>query len=380
MNIDLYREMRKELKQLEDQAITKGKLLINTRGPKNIFVGDAYKNIRLDPEVIAILCTVMSFTQKYSISPPSTILELIEACRGLSNTIKQLQYFQRTNLVFYHTDIVSYVDTIEQELACAKGRTYEKRSYSPHSPLPFCALCWKHTYSSKFYCRDHNPSLNLANHKKAKNKLFTAIKTTSSDEDILEKFRRYEKGYFKGHRLAPNLYTWTASVVPRAKILIISNDVDADANIGLIIETIKNSYPQTTRRLAHFFKSKPTLDLEPWVIKIIGILDRTYIIWKDTDDERWIKESSQQKLIQVLLNFLHRYEAFLVIQNATSKYGPEKGSNENLELREDIQRLLAKQRQEIGRTNQSEIARELNLSRQRISVLIKELGSNKLFD
>ncbi|CAM4329543.1 hypothetical protein [Vibrio agarivorans] len=377
MGNELRKEMKIAIDQLEVRAKLEGRRIVKAKGVKNIFIGEAYKDIKLNLKISSVLACEMTFSKKYEKSSPSSVLELIYACRGLNNTIEQLQRFQLSNLMSYPIDVIDYVDTLEQELSFAKGRTYERRSSSTKNSIPFCALCWKRTFSSDYYCKDHHSTRNHAIHKQAKNQLFTAIKTLCDDESTLEKYDYYQKGYLKGGRLAHNLYSWTASFAPNIQIPIVSHtlsDNPFDKTIASTIQTVKKIYPITASKLAPTLENKTVSDLKVWIIKIIDTLDSTEAtVWAYKDVELWLKKSSEQELLSTLLNVLRRYEAFKTIQSATSTSGPTKGKNANVELRESIQRLAKQQREQTGKVNQSEIARKLDLSRQRISMLMKEL-------
>ncbi|TOC23743.1 MarR family transcriptional regulator, partial [Vibrio parahaemolyticus] len=73
-----------------------------------------------------------------------------------------------------------------------------------------------------------------------------------------------------------------------------------------------------------------------------------------------------------ILSILARYEATQRIYQPL-KSGPMKGYGADVERREILRELYRKQLEDNGRVNLSQIAREMGLSRQRVSVLVKEL-------
>ncbi|ENH2301110.1 MarR family transcriptional regulator [Vibrio parahaemolyticus] len=73
-----------------------------------------------------------------------------------------------------------------------------------------------------------------------------------------------------------------------------------------------------------------------------------------------------------ILNILARYEATQRIYQPL-KSGPMKGYGADVKRREILRELYRKQLEDNGRVNLSQIAREMGLSRQRVSVLVKEL-------
>ncbi|MFS1935437.1 hypothetical protein [Vibrio splendidus] len=143
---------------------------------------------------------------------------------------------------------------------------------------------------------------------------------------------------------------------------------------SIVIYTEKN-YPTS------FHYLKQAEELTQFTI-YNSLLDWGYLVIKSLDNSgfessRWkaskeLIHLNNDQLRLVILNILARFEATQRIYQPF-KSGPMKGYGADLDRRKKLTELYHKQLEDSGRVNLSQIARDIKLSRQRVSILVKEL-------
>lgn len=182
------------------------------------------------------------------------------------------------------------------------------------------------------------------------------------------------------HELMERVETNFSSLIPRTNV-IQSDKIFIDSlyttnwqfTYGRMLELIKEPYP-ITHKLIHNISPMKFSTLERWICEIVKKLDPydysvqldNFMDWLDLpgDDTDW----------RNILYILRRHEVYKTITSKRRKRGPKKGHVlANISLREKIKKATESQISTKGKINAAEIARELNLSRQRVNVIIKEL-------
>lgn len=363
MESSLKIQIRNGIDELTKISKQEGKNLSISNNSKTIFIGKAFESIILDTNIAYIFQKELDFIVRYRNTLPITVLDLIYACNGIRNLLLQLNKFQKHKC--YNHDVINYAAILEQELSISLSYINSKKKQTFITHLPFCALCYKRTFRSYFYCENHSSNQNKDHYKKAKSRLFNTAKQRIDDEEILEKIKSFESSKLKNTKTAYFLYTLTAVISPVYKKPIYTTTE--------LLDLIKAHYPLTSNILnfAYLYKQRDIIQL---AFSIVEQLDKDEsVMWKHKNADLWINHASFPELSSTVINFISRYEATLIIANTKPKFGPNKGTGEKKSLRESITALAQQQLQQTGKINQSEIARSLNLSRQRINVIIKTL-------
>lgn len=241
---------------------------------------------------------------------------------------------------------------------------------------------------SNYYCEIHHPNQPKSKYYQAKNRLIRAIKLYKPEyysEYKLTSTHNYKKNlpylYLKWtYSFAPN-YTKFANKLETTKIYKLNYKETKEA----LLTSIKTYYP-----LTYTLIQKENIDsAETWhdfIILSLNALDKTESsLWQAKDIDSWmsistIKEGDSDEKpdpdITVILNLFRRHEAIETINSMARPRGPKKGadipSKDNI-LREKIIQLVKRQSESGKKVNKAAIGRELNLSRERIRVLMKEL-------
>jgi len=374
--IDLKAVVIENLNRLEKRSVAKGKKLTQKRGSQNICVIEAF-GVHLDKEIALLLVDRLTFKKKHQKRLPRTLLDLIECCGGLSNAIEQLRLYQRSNLAFEDQNTVEYVDMLEHLLTLAKGKTAQYGSVRGEFKLPFCALCWRRTFASQHYCKEHHPSRNPLVYKASKHRLITAIEKHSTKNDFKQQVFVYRQKESRDNLLAKRLYAWTGSFSKPANMhggrLQGVDGLALSLVCDIIIEIVTSSYPN-----AHNLISFPTHNVEQnlseWVVKCIASVDKfDAMLWQHKDNQLWLEKASSLEIVITFLHAVSRMEAKVKIDSLPIEFGPQRGTGADQALRANILELLDNQRSTGKKLNKAEIARALDLSRQRVHKIIKEM-------
>ncbi|MGL5488576.1 MAG: hypothetical protein ACRDC6_20120 [Shewanella sp.] len=247
-------------------------------------------------------------------------------------------------------------------------------------------------YYSKHYCFEHHPKRKNSKYHHAKYSLLSAIKKLD-----------YNFGNFlpvpgENNEITPDLfYSATARFVKKVHIINSKENEhevsDWRERANLIKETANkyyhNAFLQIQNVNVNDFKS-----WKDWFYAVIQSLDspiksdyqkvsseeKDASTWDSTFTE-WEKKQNADAVASdsigedVLLNILHRFECVSKINSVPQPRGPQKGTvKKNDVLRETLMQLANEKIENGMKINGSQIARDLGISRQRVSKLLKEMG------
>jgi hypothetical protein len=374
--IDTKKIVLKNIEQLKVRAALEGKILTQKRGCRNVSVLEAF-DVQLGKKVAILLSNRLLFKKKHKKRLPQTCINLIECCGGLSYAIYELRLYQQCELSFEDDGTIEYVDMLEYIFTLAKGMTPQRELSRDRITLPFCALCWRRTFASEHYCKQHHPSRNPKSYKSSKHRLITAIEKHSERIELKDDLYFYRQNKDRDSLLANKLYAWTASfstpINEHNKELKNIKNLSVDEICKVLVEIIVSSYPKVSHKIV-FPSYNREKKLSDWVVECIAAADEIDAnLWKFKDQDLWLKKASNLELAQTFLNAISRMEAKITIDSFPVHFGPKKGSGENEELRAKILDSLEKQHRQGKKSNIAEIAREFGLSRQRVHKIIKDM-------
>ncbi|WP_447832471.1 hypothetical protein [Aeromonas salmonicida] len=270
-------------------------------------------------------------------------------------------------------------------------------------PLPFCALCWRLVQESGYpngnefepksrsFCIEHHPKINSKKYHMARRALFSAIK--SEDLSKSKKLNSILSMIQSGKQIEPaTIYNATNFILDRINLkeykdCFEQNILDGSSSwickAQSILKMVEKHYQYTYGEISKA-SIKNHKSWESWSVHVINLLDRG-----NNDSSNWeilhneknrdVNLKSYEYLSDLtLLNILHRYETTQALMDKNRfprRKGPQKGTvmkNEYVRLK--IKSLAENQFSEKMIINASQIAREVHLSRQRVNVILKELG------
>ncbi|WP_282174697.1 hypothetical protein [Vibrio diabolicus] len=401
-----YRELEAELlvnlEKLKVTASQKGLKLLQKKHSDScgILVSTALSQPQLSSNYSSQLSDTLTFCKKYEGLKPQNIEELVRYCGGLKATVKNIKHAYEFELsVRFDDELEFLLDAIERVLLKAisatnhtpKWLSYEvaeergkleayNAQYSIH--LPMCALCWKRTSSFSFYCKEHHSIRNKKAYNSAVRKVFSFTTRHSSNSDLINFANGNTKQIGTQRRLATKLFGMVNDIVPPiVNVLNFQAETHWHSYAESIITYTQKHYPASFHRLKQrkgLMQYSAYDSLLDWGYMTIDCLDSSgneSSSWKGSQELIYL---NNDHLRFALLHILARYEATQRIYQPL-KSGPMKGFGTDIEQRETLSDLYNKQLRDNGRVNLSQIAREMKLSRQRVSVLAKELKlRNKL--
>ncbi|MCE7661643.1 hypothetical protein [Vibrio fluvialis] len=379
-------------------------------GGKSIALWRVLDNVLIDDEIWPVMA---SYTKKLQAKFPKqtfpdqlqttsfkhtvgSLLKVFSSVSRVRSYLDALEYVLSQNP--FNNDYSNYVKELHlsYSIAMTKMKTTwkGKRSYDGHFQ-EYCSLCWRlvHKYRrinfgdeaySNHYCNYHHPNINSGVYHRDKRKVLNAVRRRNSLEDR-EKLKIIGDTSTNRSSSARALYALTGTFSHAYKVISRSNTREDEGysfkSVEELMEIASTYFPDAYEKLkdipqesktswSHFFclvinRLEPSgLDMESW--QDTNELSEKMPIGMDLIPEsRW----------GTLFNVLNRYQAFINIQKVPQPRGPEKGAvAKNDGLRNKISELANKQIKHNGRINASVIARELGISPQRASRLIKELG------
>ncbi|MFG0873076.1 hypothetical protein ACF8QD_05155, partial [Aeromonas media] len=314
----------------------------------------------------------------------------------ISNTIYSLRFFETRKDVINAK--VDYLYELKYCLLLISDLINRSKGVNRHRRredfLEYCALCWRlvnknnsilysHTeHYSRFYCLVHHPKKSDLNYHKAKGALLAAIKRLNINVITVSpnKYGPYE------------LYAATGRIVEKIKLPDFYKRLNGNSwydSARCILEISKHYYPHANKVLINIAIDNLS-SWKDWFYAVIKALDPSGVDssnWNNVNVD-WNGVSDNQAVTnglvgeRVLLNILHRYECVSFISDLHRTFprprGPQKGTvKKNNELRERITVLANRQMAEDFKINAAKIAKEMMLSRQRVNVILRELGLRK---
>jgi hypothetical protein len=379
-SIKLSSEIRKALSKLKVLAQESEKRISAKPKEGYLCVLSAIEDIDLETQFISSFQKLFSPIKAYANTPINSVKQFIHANGGVNSSIEKLRDYL-TITVVDETDYISiYANSFYGSLLDIKASTSRRHLKQLSFQLPYCAFCWRRVEDSNGYCQVHHPNQSKSSFYKAKSALIAALKYNNSK--YLEEYRWLEKKDIRKLSLAKYAFKWTASFASHPRLIsraLVSSEI-SDQNIkvlaGKLLLFSKDEYPQTFKLLVKIYFPDIT-SWQDFVLKIVNVLDPIEsVYWEAKDVIDWMSPDGSAPNIFVILMILQRHEAYQYINSLPRPRGPVKGvvlPSQKIELRKKISDLVQSQKDKGQKLNRAEIARKLNLSRQRVSVLIKEL-------
>ncbi|WGY48396.1 hypothetical protein [Vibrio sp. ABG19] len=393
-----------------NEALVSNRSITVRGGGESIVLWSVLDDVLIDNEVWLVIIfftkQLQAISSKHTLpdelqseSIKHTVGSLLKAFSSVKKTQNHLDkvkdLLRESHLDIFYSD---YVEELYQSYSIAMANvkvTWKgKRSYDGHFQ-EYCSLCWRlvHKYRrinfgdegySNHYCKYHHPNINSGGYHRDKRKVLNAARRRNSLEDR-EKLKIIGNTSTNRSSSARALYALTGTFSQAYKVISSSNTQEDDGDrlksVEELMEIASTYFPDAYAKLkdipqesktswGHFFclvvsRLDPSgLDIESWQ-DTNELSEKIPIEMNFVPESRW----------GTLFNVLQRYQSFIKIQKVPQPRGPEKGAvAKNDGLRNKISELANNQIKHNGRINASVIAREVEISPQRASRLIKELG------
>ncbi|RZD21564.1 hypothetical protein [Pseudoalteromonas sp. MEBiC 03485] len=334
-----------------------------------------------------------------------TLGNFLSICRSLTNA-KRVALSLRLDLKNrgYEEDEVGYFDELifclERSVNISRLVSPIKRTSNQHFQ-EHCSLCWRlvdkyrlidfsdsENYSL-YYCHVHHPSLNTNEYHKFRNKLFRAVRHRGINEelslikDIKSKKLPRDSAARHTHRLLSSFSKKPSIPVLRSKL---EEKRSWNEFTLSFLKEVYIFFPAVERILNRTLLSN-YCSWKSWFLAVIKLLGNSADLeaWKDCGDFELLESYEPHKINEkwvdstigwiALLTIFARYQAHQNVVALKLKKGRKAGiSAEGEKLREKIRNLASEQIEEKDKINAAEIGRKVSLSRERVSVLLKELG------
>ena len=402
---NVLKAVRKAIDESYEYSQKQGKSISHGRVASQLAVADFFNTVVIEPRISALIVSISALPIP-STTDGISIGELLrnaktqrEAKKWIEKTEKYLlSKLSNESDFLVVSELSAEIDYLKQIYYCfelisiliKKSKRIQRKKDGYF--LEYCALCWRLVNKNKilnydesadysaYYCLEHHPKKADWEYHRARLALLKAIENSDhvSYEELIER---------KKDKLVTPLFLYkaTAKFASKPSEMVLEcfhvEDLWKD-RVGRIIEVSESYYPNASEAIKSISVARLTKWRE-WFYSVISSLDpsgKDASNWDDSCGD-WIGESDD-KLSQsqyfgerVVLNILHRYEAVCNINNIPRPRGPKKGAvNKKDGLRSEITSLANIQIEKNNKINASEIGKELNMSRQRISVILKELG------
>ncbi len=385
---NLKENAKLECGKLALQARAEGKPIYLIRNASNLYIGDALKHIHLDATVIEKVKFFYPVAKKHLSVCPDNLLLLCNLSGGLKQAVKKIHGALSVSPAIDDSEahyLNQLVFVMEHCLSiCTQSRIMNKSK----SFLQYCCLCWRPIhFRSKYFCSSHYHEEEESGVKKVAKGQITNRQLRNSDEARLcraielrgdrssEELLRFKQGILLKPDFYLTLYGWLFLLTDRSEAGVdyfshIENrdyaTISWKKHAKFIINTAKESFPHTYLKIKNV-----NLDLcnnwSSFVVEALNILDPIPV-------KKWNIKQESLYGGQWLLDLLRRHESYFRLQDIELKRGPQIGfGNKNPQLREEILSIASSQLKESGKVNAAQIARRVNLSRQRVSIILKEL-------
>ena len=331
--------------------------------------------------------------------------------------LKNKRFFNEQKATVFNEKI-NYLTNLYFHLSCIKNlikssKKIKKRDFV--APTEFCVLCWRLVNKAEFvslsspevyqvnpvkgkitnpkgysnyYCFEHHPKIRNSKYHYARAALTYAIKVLNINTvDIIDPLVFYAATSRCVQKTNPLDHKETSNAVKLGGRETWHN------RAYLIKEMSRLHYPNAYHAIEKIVIENQVSWIG-WFHSIIDSLDshnstllkKDLFNWKSSGVD--IKEMSNKDAIasdyigeDVLISILHRFECVckineIYIENKTNRpRGPKKGSvKKNDMLRLKIINIVNKQLEESTHINGAQIARDLGISRERVSKLLKEMS------
>lgn len=401
-------DIRKVIDQAYEQSQKQNKPISDGRIEGDLVVADFFDTIIIDSQVSEAITKSInkSFESIHGEISIGLLLREAKTPHKAKKWILKTEEYLRSRLV--NTDCFKFIseqypviDYLKELYHCLELITMlikkSKRIQRVKSGyfLEYCALCWRLVNKNKLlefdesadysasYCLEHHPKKFDWKYQCARSALRAAIE--KSDHELNELKEELIRKNNDGSLTPRFLYKATARFAKKPSRIDLDKYHTGDFwrnRASRIIEISKPYYPHASEAMKSILIDELS-SWQEWFYAVINSLDPS-----KTDESNWVctnidwsSMSDDKAAISldvgevVLLNIIHRYECVSNINATPRPRGPEKGAvKKNEALRSDIIFLANKQKTKNNEINGAQIAKELDISRQRVSVLLKELG------
>jgi len=303
---------------------------------------------------------------------PADLKQLVIRAGGLSKAITILRTMlgARGGNWLSSYEAVSYVDCILGCCEDAAGATNSGSGRTYQSLLPYCALCWRRIEQSRFYCQIHHPKQSPQGYYSMRRALLKLLPPLPE-----RNFRS----------VALPMYGTLMSLAPSHSLInksLKEGEALKGDNLDLtqkILDFVEEKYPLTHQKL---YGIKANQNWLRFCLQVIRSLDDTEAYyWQAKGLDDWLGPKSPVPGWAVLLTVLRRHESYETVIQKPKPRGPSVGAvNKNEAIRSSIVKLARNQIVGGGGVNQAEIAKAIGVSRQRVSILYKELVGSGLIN
>jgi hypothetical protein len=334
-----------------------------------------------------------------------TLGQYILTCRSLKKAKNvALDLLKDIKNRAYDENAVSY---IEELIFCIEHSLYVSRRASPIKRTSdqhfqeYCSLCWRLVDKHKLigfsdtegysfhYCHEHHPSINTNAYHKVRNKLFRAIKHRELNEEtgLLDDIQKNKLTRDSSARHVYRLLSKFSKKPPFTKLKAkLKSKTSWKEFAQSFLKAIYPYYPAIETVL--YAKSLDKCQTwEDWFLDVVVTLGTSADLetWNDCGDIKLMKtyephKTKDQNLCMTigwmaLATIFSRYQAHQNIIRLNLKKGPKNAvPASGLKLRAQIKIMANNQIKESGKINAAELGRKIGKSRERVSVLLKELG------
>ena len=370
-------ELKKRLEKFTEEAQKLNRCLVLRRRAGYIYVGEAIKDMAIEHDNIGAFLKYFPIHQKYADKKPITLLDLVNFLGGFNKAVLNMPAFMRT---FSSTSTASELDYVESlyeliDLCWASAGRKSKPKKRRNSTL-CCCLCWRATLKkSSMYCKLHHEDKMLRQHDERR--LYSAVREMSKEKsDELEMVLHYKAAQ---SNMRFRKYFWSGMFVNSTSLMEItgkyeSSDFDDNwrNHAKLILKSLSAIYPAWCSYIKKICPDD-SKTWKSWLNKIRTRLDPEYSA--DDSDPEWLNFEDNQHDWELLLTVVHRFESYHNLHNTSRKRGPQPGSvKKNEALRTAINNIAQDQLKQLGKIRGVDIAQNLGISKQRVSVLLRELG------
>ncbi len=368
-------QLEEAIKNLKNQAESHNCKIAQRRRSGYLYAVDAVRNIVLEPWFTKLLSQHGITLKKHSNSCALVLADIVESYGGLNKTIKLIETVLDLRGFGLHTQQrVDYADQVLWGLKDLRSLTPQHQDEATrwNSVLPYCALCWRLRSRSHYYCEKHHPIKFTKIYKQQKYAAITALKHLRNEN--IEAYEKYLAQPNNHKKLGRQLYDLVGGYAPHPRVFLRSCKDSAKSGDWLslsknIVQTCKVNYPASYKKIRQI-RSDDFGNWSSWCIAVVRCLDpKEPSAWGEKD---CINLFNDLNTWTMLIGILHRFECAERISSIETKRGPDVGYGANLEQHQLIKEMLRRQLKINGKTNLSEIARSIGLSRQRVHQIIKK--------
>ncbi|MDU0353832.1 hypothetical protein RS130_07740 [Paraglaciecola aquimarina] len=352
-----------------------------------IYAIDHFEQIPIPIEASSVLIGGSYCLKKYRDVLPKNFKLLIETSGTIKKAIIRVEIVVRELHDYEQKELADYIDGILLSLKDIKTLFIKTKTKSPK--LPICALCWREvdyqpfckTRQTEMLCKEHSTNKSLYHTDRKALKLYcvnNADKIPDKDTGGLNnissvklfgwikrlgvqpsEFLTFSNDYHKKERssLSDLRCPSIKGLLPFEQIFI--NDWSQFAN--LLIQFVKLKFPNGFKRIK-FVNPQDSSNWFNFANKLRYAFDP-----KTSAYSSWLNFENNAQDVFLILTVISRYETYCDYKKSSPK-------RQNSSLRKQIKKLAVEQLNNGEKLNFSRIAKQIGVTRQRVSVLAKELG------